>query len=123
MEIQIYDGEGNPIAVKGLGPLGPATWTTDFDEIVEIYGAALLFPGGLLIQAITNRARVALRFLDEDFHPVASEEHNDLGLLVGSDSKGGLYFVYRNYVIRCHARPIPRVPRGAPSVPVRTRPE
>jgi hypothetical protein len=58
--------------------LGPAAWTTEFEEIEEIYGAALLNRGGLLIQGITSRTRVALRLLDKDFHPIASEERNDL---------------------------------------------
>jgi hypothetical protein len=91
----------------------------DFDEIDEIY-SAVLFHGGLLIQGSTNRQRVAPRFLDEDFHPV-TEEHNDLGLLVGSDLEGGLYFQYGNYVIRCHVRAFPKVPCRNLNVPARTR--
>jgi hypothetical protein len=117
-EIQIYDGDGNQIAVKGLGPFGPGAGPSDFDEIDEIYGAAWLPRGALLIQGF-SRGRVSQRFQDEDFNPADSEEPNDLGRIAGSDAGGGLYFLYRNYVIRARARPVRGLPRGDPRVPVR----
>ena len=119
-EIQIYDGSGNRIEVKGLGPLGPAAWPWESDEIDEIYGAALLPRGALLIQGLTSSARVSLRFLDGDFNPVGSEERNDLGRIAGADTGGGLYFLHGNYAIRAHTQPVRGMPRGEPSVPDKT---
>jgi hypothetical protein len=109
-EIQVYDAQGNAVTVKAFGLNRPAAFQWEAQErIDEVAGATLLPNGEMLIQALSEAspgpAHLVLCLFNRDFDQVYSEPRNDLGLVSGSDTEGGIYFVRGNCVSRAHFLP------------------
>ncbi|HVN06672.1 MAG TPA: hypothetical protein VMT86_19770 [Bryobacteraceae bacterium] len=98
-EIQIYAADGTPIAVRGLGPIRPASaqWEEE-DPLSEIRGVAFLPAGHIVVQSPDR----GLLLFSPDVTALGPAIGTNLGTLIGADDRGGLYFLRPDRIGREH---------------------